>query len=325
MCLGPGVSRREFNKMTSMRKRALFSVFAVLVGASGQTSAVHAQDSKVVFRIGNFDRSSVEFASGTPKQAVDFVVGQSDASKDWYATQPAVLISASGSNASEVSPAPRTITFAIDSLKTEYTLHLSLLIESASVPALRVDVNGKHGVFYLHPKLDYSNGDQTDSFYPAYSHADVEFALPPGSLQQGKNAITLQAIEEADEKVPDAGLTYDAIELDHGSVGTNVSSSSAQIMPTIFFQRQDGELREVVDAFIRYGERVKPGASVELRIAGKRYSKALRGDQDFGEEKLEFLVSEFPAKTQARLTWDKNGHRENDEQVIEPKKKWTVF
>ena len=133
--------------MTSMRKRALFSVFAVLVVASGQTNAIQAQDGNVVFRVGNFDRSSVEFASGTPKLPVSFVVGQSDPSKDWYATQPAALISAAGSNTSEVGTAPRTITFAIDSLKTDYTLHLSLLIESASVPALRVDVNGKHGVF----------------------------------------------------------------------------------------------------------------------------------------------------------------------------------
>ena len=311
--------------MTSMRKRALFSVFAVLVVVSGQTNAIQAQDGNVVFRIGNFDRSSVEFASGTPKQAVDFVVGQSDASKDWYATQPAALISAAGSNASEAGTAPRTITFAIDSLKTDYTLHLSLLIESASVPALRVDVNGKYGVFYLHPKLDYSNGDQTDSFYPAYSHADLEFTLPAGSLRQGKNAITLQAIEEADEAVPDAGLTYDAIELDRGSVDAKAGFSSAQIMPTVFFQRQDGELREIVDAFIRYGEQVKPDTPVELTIAGKRYNKSLQGDQDFGEEKLEFPVSEFPAKTPAQLTWDRNGHREQTEQLIDPKKKWTVF
>src|ERR1700742_3388603 len=108
--------------MTSMHKRALFSVFVALVVASGQINSIQAQDGNVVFRMGNFDRSSVEFASGTPKQPVSFAVGQSDVPKDWYATQPGVLVSASSSKVSEVGTAPRAITFAIDSLKTDYTL-----------------------------------------------------------------------------------------------------------------------------------------------------------------------------------------------------------
>jgi alpha-mannosidase len=313
--------------MTSALKAILACAFVFLSVANGEISVAQAQDGKdnAVFRIGTFNRSSIEFAPGDPKQAVNFVVGQSDPSKDWYATQLAELGSAVGSKVSAVGTAPRTITFSIESLTGSYKLHLSLLIESASVPALQVSVNGKHGLFYLHPQLDYSNGDQGDSFYPAYSHADVEFAIPTRNLQQGKNTITLQAIEEADEKVPDASLTYDAIELDRESAGTDTGPSSAQIMPTVFFQRQDGELREIVDAFIRYGERIKPGAAAELTIAGKKYNKTLHGDQDFGEEKLEFFVSEFSAKTDAQLTWDINGHREHDEQLIDPKKKWTVF
>jgi hypothetical protein len=317
---------KENQLMTDGLKSIFVFAFVCLFVTSGQTSVAPAQDRKddVVFRIGTFDRSSVEFAAGSPKQPVNFVIGQSDPSKDWYATQLAALMSATNSN-SEVDTAPRTITFSIDSLKEGYKLHLSLLIESASVPALRVGVNGKHGLFYLHPQLDYSNGDQGDSFYPAYSQADVEFAIPAGSLRQGRNTITLQAIEEADEKVPDAGLTYDAIELDRGSRDTNTRTWSAQIMPTVFFQRQNGELLEAVDAFIRYGERVPPGSAVELTVGGKQYNKTLRGDQDFGEEKLVFLVPEFSLKTRAQLTWDLNGNREHAEQLIDPKKKWTVF
>ena len=42
------------------------------------------------------------------------------------------------------------------------------------------------------------------------------FSSPfPGSLlHQGANTITLQAILEEEKLVPDAGLTYDAVELD---------------------------------------------------------------------------------------------------------------
>jgi alpha-mannosidase len=314
--------------------RGLKAIFAAAVGllvvANGHASTASAQNASgnVVFHIGNFDRSSVEFAPGNPKQPVNFVVGQSDPAKDWYATQLAELRPVSGAKTPDVSTAPRAITFSISSLATDYSLHLSFLIESASVPALRVDINGKHGMFYLHPLLDYTNGDQGDSFYPAYSHAELEFAIPAGSLKQGSNTITLQAVEEAEEKVPDAALTYDAIELDRkpdpGSPHAD-ASSSAQILPTVFFQQHDGELREIVDTFVRYEEPVKPGTPVELTVAGKQYSSALRGEQDFGEEKLEYLVSEFPAKTEAQLAWDRNGHREHAEQSIDPKKKWTVF
>lgn len=311
--------------MTSTLKAVIFSAFVLFSVVNGQTSVASAQSSNnnVVFRIGTFDRSSVEFAAGNPKQPVDFVVGQSNPAKDWYATQLAVLNPNAVAATSEASTAPRTITFSIDSPAASYKFHASLLIESASVPALQVTINGKHGLFYPHPKLDYSNGDQTDSFYPAYSQADIEFSIPAGFLQQGKNTITLQAIEEADEKVPDAALTYDAIELSRGSADT--SSATAQMLPTVFFQHQDGELREMVDAFIRFGEPAKAGTPAELTINGKKYNKTLRGNQDFGEEKLEFAVSEFPAKTHAQFSWDRNGHREHVEQVIDPKKKWTVF
>jgi len=219
-----------------------------------QTPRAVAQEPQtaVVFRIGAFDRSSIEFASGDPKTPVKFVVGQSRPSKDWYQTQPAVLSSALGANVSDIAATPRTITFSIPSETASYKLHLSFLIESASVPALRVDVNGMHGLFYLHPELDYSNGDQGDSFYPAYSHADLEFWISAGILRQGENSIALQAVEEADQKVPDAGLTYDAIELDRAPAGRDTHFSSAEIRPTIFFQPQRGALQEIVEAFIRF-------------------------------------------------------------------------
>jgi alpha-mannosidase len=307
--------------MMSSRKLVPLSAIALFLVASGYVSAQTKND-QAIFRIGTFDRSSIEFAPENPKQAVNFVVGQSNPAKDWFGTQLAELSSSAGS-ASDVSTAPRSIAFSMDSTSGSYKLHFSLLIESAGVPALEVHINGKRGLFYLHPELDYSNGDQTDSFYPAYSHADVEFAIPAGILKQGQNTITLQAIEEAGEKVPDASFTYDAIELDHEAAGAR--SSSAQILPTVFYQKQNSELREMVDAFVRLHEPVKEGDTAELIIGGKQYSAPLRAGQDFGEEKLEFAVAEFPEKTHAKLTWSTSGHRASEEATIDPKKKWTVF
>ncbi len=279
----------------------------------------------VVFQIGAFDSSSVEFASGTPRQEVNFVVGQSSPAKDWYAIQPAILGSSANAKSTDIGAARRTVTFSIDAPASSYRLHLSLLIETASVPALLVDVNGKKGMFYLHPKLDYSNGDQTDSFYPAYSRADLEFVLPPGSLRQGKNSIAFQVVEQAEEKVPDAGLTYDAIELVRGGGDAETHGPHAQIDPTIFFQRQNGALCEEVDAFLRFDKPLNAGTGAELTVAGKKFSKAVDANYDFGEQKLAFLVPEFSANASAQLTWTVNGHREHVEQAISPRKKWTIF
>ena len=261
-----------------------------------------------------------------PKQPVDFIVGQGSPAKDWYAAQPAILSSSMGQHTMNDAAAPRTITFSLaHAPAAAYQLHIAVLIETASVPALRVSINGEQGMFYLQPKLDSKMGAMIASFDPADSHADVTFNFPGSYLHSGANTITLQAIEEADRAVPGAGLTYDAIELDRSPNGITTHSSSVQIIPTIFYRKQQGQLEETVDVIVRYGERVKSGGSVDLTIAGKHYRQALQGGQDFGEEKLEFDVPEFPAQTQAQLSWNVTGHAQHKEQAINPEKKWTLF
>ena len=299
----------------------------ILAGFCMTTVKAQSGPAQTVFRIGTFDRSSAEFAGGVPKQPIDFIAGKSDPAKDWYASQPSELVSAAGAHPTKDAAAPRTITFSLDRAPAAaYQLHVALLIEGPSVPALRVHINGKSGTFYLQPKLDSKMGDMIDSFDPSYSHADVVFAFPGSYLKQGANTITLQAIKEAEQAVPDAGLTYDAIELDRDAGGFHsLASSAPQIVPTIFYQQRQGQLDEMVDVIVRYGEPVKPGSGVELAIAGQRYHQALHGGQDFGEEKLTFSVPEFPTQTRAQLAWNVAGHAEKKEQAINPGKKWTLF
>ncbi|MGC2163507.1 MAG: polysaccharide lyase family protein [Silvibacterium sp.] len=283
-------------------------------------------ESLVIFKLGTFDRSSFEFASDSPKQPVNFIVGQSDPAKEWYATQPAVLSAVTGLTRTDIATAPRAIQFSLDGKPTgTYRLRISLLIETASVPALRVDINGRHGILYLHPKLDYSNGDQGDSFYPAYSHAETELEFPADCLRQGENKITFQVVEQADQAVPDASLTYDAIELDRVLGKGNPNASSALIVPTIFFRQESGSVEEIVDAFLRSAKPLQAGASVELTVNGKTYRQTTQGNQDLGEEKLEFSVPEFSKDAHAQLTWQADGHQQHSEQTISPQKKWTIF
>jgi alpha-mannosidase len=272
-----------------------------------------------IWQLGIFDRSSAEFADGSPRQPVTFDVNRDQPDKNWYAYTPAVSNSGKPYPASEA----RAIQFSIEGkVSAAFRLTVSLLIEHSSVPALRVVIDGHTGTFYLHPKLDYSMGDTMAAFFPAYSHAVVEFCFSGEYLRAGANTITLQAVAETDNNVPDAGLNYDAIKLER--VGSPSASPSAQIEPTIFYQQQGASLAEQVDVFVRYGQRPRSGR-VDLEIAGGHYTGSLRADQDFGEERFHFAVPEFAANTPAHLTVILNGDAAHFTQFLQPQKKWTLF
>jgi len=289
---------------------------------------VRAQNmpSNTVFQIGAFDRSSLGFANGPLAHPVDYIVGESHAETDWYAIQPATEKNKADKVSENLQVAPRAIIFTIkDAPVASYQLHVALLIENPSVPALRIAINGKYGIFDLQPNLDMENGDQGDSFNPVYSHADVVFNFPGSYLHPGRNTITLQAILEAGHGVPGSGLTYDAIELDRNMEGVPSRAPLAQILPTIFYQQRQGQLHEIVDVHIRHEKRINPGNRVELLLAGKHYRQQFPYTEDFGDETLEFPVPEFPAHTEAKLSWSIDGRRHHLEQPIDPAKKWTLF
>lgn len=292
----------------------------LLVVATKLSTAAESTQGTTVFRIGTFDYSSAEFAQEPAKNPVRFVVNQSDPAKDWPLSQHAAFPAAQPNSAT----APNEIVFSIDQAPAAaYKLRMSFLIESPSVPAIQVGINGKRGTLYLHPTLDYNMGNLMSSFYPAYSSAEVVFSFPGSMLRQGPNTITLQPIEETEKVIPEAALTYDAIELDTDRKDSQ--SSSAQILPTIFYKQQQGQIAEMVDVFIRYGKPANAGDTVDLAIAGKHYHQALRGNQDFGEEKLQFAVADFSANSRAELAWNADGQHRRTEQTIDPGKKWTLF
>jgi hypothetical protein len=55
------------------------------------------------------------------------------------------------------------------------------------------------------------------------------------------------------------------------------------------------------------------------------YRFALRGGHDFGEEKLDFLVTEFAQKSEAGLTVQIGGRKQQFTQSIYPQKMWALF
>lgn len=297
-----------------------FRAFSAAVLLAVLSLPLFAQSgAKRVWQIGEFDGSSAEFAQGQPQTPVVFTVGHDQAETAWYAYDA----SAYAGKASSADTAPRAIDFSVAGRpERDYRLKVSLIIDHSSVPALRIGINGRTGLFYLHPKLDYAMGDMTAAFYPAYSRAEVECDFPGTWLKSGSNRITLQAVAIGKEGVPDAGFNYDAIALD--SVKSLPAAIEAHATPTIFYTKQGTELNERVDVFVRYRERPRSG-HVALAMAGRHWSSALKGGQDFGEERVSFWVPEFAAGTPARLTVYVNGRREGFAEALQPQKKWTLF
>jgi hypothetical protein len=274
---------------------------------------------KTIWRVGVFDGSSGEFADGEPHQAVNFAVDRDQPGKNWFAYAPVVW----PGKAAELAAAPRSIAFSIAGRpERAYRLRVSILIDHSSVPALRVDINGRAGIFYLHPRLDYAMGDTVAAFYPAYSRAEVDVDFPGAWLKTGQNSISLQAVATASKGVPDAGFNYDAVELDR--MESLPAATSASVEPTIFFTRHGSALDERVDVFVRYSQRPHNGR-VELSIAGHTDTHALRGDQDFGEERISFDVPEFGAGTRATVRVKVNGHATYAQETLQPQKEWTLF
>lgn len=288
-------------------------------------ATLQSDHTSVIFRLGSFDHSSAEFAGGIPTKPVKFIVGQSAPAENWYATQSAESISIAPIHNTSGATAPRSIQFQIAGAPgTAYRLHVSLLlIESAGLPALRVSINDKHGIFYLRPKPDYGIGDEPDA--DIESDATVSFRFPGSYLRQGTNTITLQMIDETAKNASRISLRYDAIELDSEVEGHLLGGASAEILPTVFYRRVQGRLDEIVDVIICSSKSMGLGSDVDLVIAGKHYREEYREDQDFGEHKFEFMVPEFSIHTRARLTWKVLNHTLQKEEVITPKKKWTIF
>jgi len=274
---------------------------------------------KTVWRVGVFDGSSGEFASGEPHAIVHFVAGQDQPRTAWFSFAP---VAWAGKPADPRS-APRVIDFSITgNPSAAYHLKASLLFGQSSVPALRVGINGRLGTFYLHPRLDYNMGDMVAAFYPAYARAEVEVDFPGSWLKTGTNSISFQAVPVGDKGVPDAGFEYDAIELQQAdSIPTAIS---AHVEPTIFFQKHGASMDERVDVFVRYGERPRSGR-VELAVSGHTFSEPLHADQEFGEERIPFEIPEFAPRTQAHLTVVVNGHTAHVQETLQPQKKWTLF
>ena len=170
--------------------------------------------SQVLWQIGKFDKSSLEFDQSvvpTPKpytpHPVVYVIGKSQAS-EWPRFQPG-----SANGLAGFQPHPCTIRFDLPSTPHGvYTLKVALLVERPLVSRLEVAINGHRALFTQHPVLDYSAGDYASVFLPYYSADTITAEFPAGFLMQGTNEVVLTALDDSSvrDDSTDSGIFYDA-------------------------------------------------------------------------------------------------------------------
>ena len=231
--------------------------------------------SSVVWQIGKFNDSSLEFRQGAPKQDPVFVVGQSDPAKDWYADQPGRGV---GGRAH-----PFTVRFGLPQAPSGLYTRSS---RCWPFPTPRFDpaagAGGEHkrppGWFFQHPVLNYTGDDPGYFFIPTFSADSITFDIPTRFLRQGDNTLVLEAV--AEPVGGDLQITYDALALEHDAAQTYAAKAIREVLPTIFYKSRGPGLAELVDVFLRYGEaplRGEVGAGLQPARPGFGARHGVRG------------------------------------------------
>ncbi|MDQ2840615.1 MAG: polysaccharide lyase family protein [Acidobacteriota bacterium] len=287
-----------------MQITSLFLI-ALLAAASA-----HAEN-RTIWQIGKFDQSPVEFL-GRPAAPVTFRVGQSNAVKDWPGRQD--------------TGEPYRIVFSLDSVTGTYVLKVGALIDQPRVPALRLNLNGHSGTFYLHPKLSYSRSDFSYAFDPHEAQSTLEIEIPTAFLKTGENSIEIACID--DPPTPSGekeigGISYDALSLEqNASAKTAAGEPAVNVEPTIFFRQAGDRLTEIVDVFIRFPRPWKAG-TVSL-AAGSDHLISKFDAGDFGERRISFEVPEWTGTVSAQVRVLPESKRPTQVSLT-AQRKWTMF
>ena len=300
----------------------------LLIAAMLLPAAAHSAE-KTLWKIGNFDSSSGEFKSqdidyNTPKSDPVFVIGRS-ADRDWYRFQPGP---ANGTTGGRVHPF--TLKFTLpNSPHGVYRLKIGMLYETPRLSFLKLEVNGRSGFFYFHPKLDFHAGDWEGTFVPQTSTDEKTIAIPAAWLHKGENIFVFTAMDDPATAQTSlgaiapghTGLVYDAIEFSQDEDAEyNARAFEARIEPTIFYRNIGAFTAEVVNVFVSAARLPKKGA-VTLNVGPRSLGTPFTTENSFGEERLEFAVPEWSGSARATVAL---GGLVSPAVDIEPAKKWTI-
>jgi len=304
--------------------------YAARRGHKAPSQADSRGSSKVVWRIGTFNQSPSEFNTGKPGPPlfgsrypageIVYIVGKSKPGVDWPAYQEGTETERPGSH-----PHPYTIQFNLSSAPTGvYTLKAGLFSETARVARLQVDMNGHRGLFYQHPVLSYAGGDREMVVNPIAAADTIAVDFPAHFLRKGANQLVLTAVDVSTTRDLElhSAIAYDALELDQNA-SHRLAAVTADVEPTIFYMRHGKDLVELVDIYLRPNSPVRQG-QVSLLVGTNRYSVDL-AKKEFGEQLIEFAVTECTAPNKALVTVKLNGRAHRFPLMLTPAKRWNLL
>ncbi len=287
----------------------------------------------IVWQIGQFDRSSNEFRDSginyaDPTEALVYRIGL-DSAQNWFRFQPGPANGLAGAREH-----PFTILFSLPNEPAGvYKLRIDVLYETPRLSNLRVELNGRAGVFYFHPKLDYGAGDWEGTFVPQTSIDSKTIDLPAAWFHKGENRLILTALDEPSAPetslgsiaLGHTGLVYDGLALTNDPKAVySGQAMDALLLPTIFYHESANGLLEVLDLFVRFANMPRSGKAT-LSINGRTRGLAFSSSTAFGEEHLQFEVPEWSgtSKGELRITGDRK--RRTIPVSLKAAKKWTLF
>jgi hypothetical protein len=303
------------------------------LGTTLLLALVASATERSVWRIGAFDHSSNEFRTEgvdytNVKQDLVFRSGKGT-DKDWWRFQPGPANGIAGGRLH-----PFTISFELPTAPTGvYRLKLGVIYETPRLSSLRVEINGRTGTFYFHPKLDYANADWEGTFVPQTSSDVKTIDIPAVWMKKGENKIVLTALDQpaAAENVlgsiapGQSGIVYDALEFSQdASARYDERSLKVSATPTVFYRKGASGLNEVVEVIAAIASPARR-ISLKLKAGGKTLSRNIDNSADFGEIRSEFEVPEWADTAAGQIEVTADGRSRRFPVRLTAAKKWTVF
>ena len=288
----------------------------------------------LVWRIGTFDHSSQEFRSqgidySDPKLDPVYRVGQSKESQDWWRFQPGPANGMAGGREH-----PFTVLFDLKQPpRGVYRLTIAVLYETPRLSFLKLDLNGRTGHFYFHPKLDYEAGDWEGTFVPQTSWDKKTIELPAEWLHLGENRLVLTALDDPPQVETSlgsiapghSGLVYDALELEQDpDAKYNAARIQPIVVPSIFYRQAEGSLKEVVEVYAGFA-RMPAQGEVELAAGGTTLRATFASAETFGEQQLEFEIPEWTGTIRGELKIGGTGSMRSFPVDLDAARKWTLL
>lgn len=287
--------------------------FPAIMHISPQTSAA-AGDESVVWSIGRPDGSSIEFADGQ-RDSITFTIGQSTARKDFSARQSG-SVNLDASVPSEEKP--YTVVFDMPQKAGHaYQLVVDYIFQVAAPGEMRVEVNGRKGIFPILPQVK-ENIDSDEGNVMLLAKQRLVVPIEASWIKAKGNRITFVPLGVGE-------VSYDALSLTRGNGDVAAGYTAIRIEPTVLFRKATNGLNEVCRLFVPFSKRFNSASAVVTVGREKVVRKFSNPGYDFGvlTETFDVAVPAHPVKATIKVTLD--GRLQGATQDFIPARQWKLY